>query len=54
MGIVYRPGKQNVGADALCRREQEMPHDGTDERLQHRHMQLFRFITRNEEQVDGG
>ena len=29
-----------------------MPQDGTDERLQHRHMQLFRVSTINEEQED--
>ena len=52
MEIVYRPGKENVRADALCRREQDMPQDGTDERLQHRHMQLLRVSTRNEERED--
>jgi hypothetical protein len=52
MEIVYRPGKENVRADALCRREQDMPQDSTDERLQHRHMQLLRFSTRNEEPED--
>jgi hypothetical protein len=34
MEILYRPGKQNIQADALSRREQDMPTDVKDERLQ--------------------
>ena len=52
MEIVYRPGKENVRADALCRREQDMPQNSDDERLQHRHMQLLKFSTRSEQQED--
>jgi hypothetical protein len=34
--ILYRLGKQNVRADALLRREQDLPVDAGDERLQKR------------------
>jgi hypothetical protein len=40
--ISYVPGKQNVRADALSRREQDMPRDQEDERLQHRTTRLIR------------
>jgi hypothetical protein len=33
MKIHYRPGKENVRADALSRRDQDMPQGGDDERL---------------------
>jgi hypothetical protein len=48
MEIVYRPGKENVRADALCRREQDMPKDASDDRLQHRYMQILKPATRDE------
>jgi RNase H-like domain found in reverse transcriptase len=34
--ISYLPGKQNIRADALSRREQDMPNGQEDERLQYR------------------
>lgn len=37
----YRPGKLNVLADALSRREQDLPSDATDERLQSRYFQFL-------------
>lgn len=40
--IAYTPGKDNVRADALSRREQDLPVDATDERLQHRTAQLLK------------
>jgi hypothetical protein len=33
MKIRYRPGQANVRADALSRRDQDMPHEDTDERI---------------------
>ena len=39
--ITYRPGKANVQADALSRREQDLPCSPRDERLQHRYGQLL-------------
>jgi hypothetical protein len=40
--ISYVPGKQNVRADALSRREQDIPNTQEDERLQHRTMRLIK------------
>lgn len=40
--LCYRPGKQALVPDALSRREQDMPADGSDERLRNREKQLFR------------
>ncbi|KAI1663840.1 hypothetical protein L13192_12237 [Pyrenophora tritici-repentis] len=31
MEILYRPGKQNIQADALSRREQDLPADANDD-----------------------
>jgi transposase InsO family protein len=42
MEILYRPGKQNVRADALSRREQDLPGDAEDERLQKRLVQVLK------------
>jgi transposase InsO family protein len=42
MEILYRPGKQNVRADALSRREQDLPEDAEDERLQKRVVQVLK------------
>jgi hypothetical protein len=36
MEILYRPGKQNIRADALSRREQDLPADTNDDQLQKR------------------
>ena len=41
--INYRPGKNNAAADALSRREQDMPMSDTDERLQCRNGQLLKM-----------
>jgi hypothetical protein len=40
--ILYRLGKQNVRVDALSRREQDLPVDAGDERLQKRFVQIFK------------
>lgn len=39
--IIYRKGKDNERADALSRREQDMPDDDNDERIQGRTFQLL-------------
>ncbi|RYO45643.1 hypothetical protein AA0116_g13106 [Alternaria tenuissima] len=41
MEMLYRPGKENVRADALSR-EQDMPEDAEDERLQKRIIQVLK------------
>jgi hypothetical protein len=40
--IVHVPGKQNERADALSRRDQDLPQGAKDDRLQDCHMQLLR------------
>ena len=40
--ISYLPGELNTRADALSRREQDMPKDQEDERLQHRLARLIK------------
>jgi hypothetical protein len=40
--IVHVPGKENERADALSRRDQDLPKGAKDDRLQDRHMQLLR------------
>jgi hypothetical protein len=40
--ILYRPGKQNVRANALSRREQDLPEDARDKRLQKRIIQVLK------------
>ena len=40
--ISYIPGKQNERADALSRRDQDMPKGVDDDRLQHRTIQLLK------------
>ena len=40
--IVHVPGKENERADALSRRDQDMPRDGSDERVVDRNMQLLK------------
>lgn len=40
--IAYYPGALNSRADALTRREQDMPSSKQDERIQYRHMQLLK------------
>ena len=49
--ISYVPGKENERADALSRREQDLPEDPEDERLQHRMMRLIKpeMLSRSEE-----
>ncbi|KAB2098877.1 hypothetical protein AG0111_0g12970 [Alternaria gaisen] len=42
MELLYRPGKQNVRADALSRREQDLPVGADDERLQKRFVQILK------------
>jgi hypothetical protein len=43
--ILYRPGKQNVRADALSRREQDLPSNAEDKRLQKRLIQVLKPTT---------
>jgi Reverse transcriptase (RNA-dependent DNA polymerase)/RNase H-like domain found in reverse transcriptase/Integrase zinc binding domain/Chromo (CHRromatin Organisation MOdifier) domain len=45
--ITYIQGKDNVQADALSRRPQDMPDDDADERLDYRTMQLLRLNSKN-------
>jgi len=45
MEILYRPGKQNIRADVLSRREQDMPRNDQDDRLQHRLIQVLKPST---------
>jgi len=52
MEILYRPGKQNVRADALSRREQDLPEDAGDERLQKRIIQVLKPTSRCYEEAD--
>jgi hypothetical protein len=40
--ILYRLGKQNVRADALLRREQDLPKDADDKRLRKRIIQVLK------------
>jgi hypothetical protein len=39
---LYRPSKENVRADALSRREQDLPKEAEDERLQKRFVQILK------------
>ena len=39
---MYRPSKENVRADALSRREQDLPKEAEDERLQKRFVQILK------------
>jgi hypothetical protein len=43
--ILYRLGKQNIRADALSRREQDLPAGAEDERLQKRLVQVLKPTT---------
>ena len=40
--LKHRPGKLSLRPDALSRREQDIPQDGTDERLRGRHQQVIK------------
>lgn len=50
--ITYIKGKDNIRADALSRREQDMLDDATDERIDYRTKQLLKF-TNEEGQTPG-
>lgn len=52
--MLYRPGKQNIRADALSRREQDLPVDTTDERLQKRVIQILKPTSSCYEELDEG
>ena len=39
---MYRPSKENVRADALSRREQDLPEGAEDERLQKRFVRILK------------
>ena len=54
MEILYRPGKQNVRADALSRREQDLPEGAEDERLQKRIIQVLKPTSYCYEEVSEG
>lgn len=41
--IQFRPGKEAIVPDSLSRREQDMPENGKDDRLEGRRMQLLRL-----------
>jgi hypothetical protein len=45
MEIAYRPGVDNVRADALSRRHQDMPADSSDARISRRFLQIFKPTT---------
>jgi hypothetical protein len=45
MEIAYRPGVDNVRADALLRRHQDMPADSSDARISRRFLQIFKPTT---------
>ena len=45
MEIAYRAGSSNQRADALSRRQQDMPSDSSDERISRRFLQVFRPAT---------
>ena len=47
MVLQYRPEKANERADALSRREQDLPANADDSRIQHRYRQLFKATTAN-------
>jgi hypothetical protein len=40
---MYQPSKENVRADALLRREQDLPKGAEDERLQKRFVQILKL-----------
>jgi hypothetical protein len=50
--LQYRPGKLNERADALLRREQDLPANAEDARLKHRYWQLLKPTTAAEEEVE--
>ena len=52
MVLQYRPGEANSRADALSRREQDLPSDANDARLQHRYRQLLKPTTASEEEME--
>jgi hypothetical protein len=43
--IAYRPGVDNVRADALSRRHQDMPANSSDARISRRFLQIFKPVT---------
>ena len=43
--IAYRLGNSNQRADALSRRQQDIPSDSSDERISRRFLQVFRTAT---------
>jgi transposase InsO family protein len=45
MEIAYRPGVDNVRADALSRRHQDMPINSSDDRISRRFLQIFKPTT---------
>jgi hypothetical protein len=45
MEIAYRPGVDNVRADALSRRHQDMPANSSDARISRRFLQIFKPVT---------
>jgi hypothetical protein len=52
MEILYRPGKQNIRADALSRREQDLPANANDDRLQKRLIQVLKPTASCYEEVE--
>jgi transposase InsO family protein len=48
MRIHYRPGKENVRADALSRRDQDLPQDNSDDRITTREFVMLAPVQRQE------
>jgi hypothetical protein len=48
MRIYYRPGKENVQADALSRQDQDAPQDNSDERVTTRDFIMLTLVERQE------
>ena len=53
MEIAYRPGKENPRADALSRREQDMPEGVEDTRISRRFLQIFRPVMADSIEEEG-
>lgn len=52
MTFLYRPGNVNSRADALSRKEQDLPKDATDVRLKTREFQLLQPVQRRDPTAD--
>ena len=52
--LEYRPGKDNVLADALSRKDEDMPHNAQDPRIKNRNFQLLkpRMLAKPEDWIE--